>query len=132
MYNEFTPLISEEQLGAFLEGNLSESEIMSIRNLISHDELLKEILEINNIVDENINQFDNSEFLFNDELIDIDSFELPTVGNIELFSDEYLEMSAINDNQFKELNSFGSNEYDSLKIEENLETFNPDNNTLDL
>lgn len=79
MNRPFKPLISEEELGAFLEGNISDSESTRIRNLISFDESLKEILEINDIVDDDILSISESPFQFNDEIVDINTFELPII-----------------------------------------------------
>lgn len=79
MNRPFKPLISEEELGAFLEGNISDSESIRIRNLISFDESLREILEINDIVDDDILSISESPFQFNDEIVDINTFELPII-----------------------------------------------------
>jgi hypothetical protein len=132
MYNDFIPLVSEEQLGAFLEGNLSESENIRIRNLISHDESLKEIMDVNDIVDENITMIEDSAFQYDCGQVDLDSFELPLVAGLEMYYDDAFELPAAEYNQFEDQNTIdNNNEFDSINIGENPETHYPDN-TLDL
>lgn len=132
MYNDFIPLVSEEQLGAFLEGKLSESENIRIRNLISHDESLKEIMDVNDIVDENITMIEDSAFQYYCGQVDLDSFELPLVAGLEMSYVEALESPVAEYNQFEDQNTIDNdNEFDSINIEENPEMLYPDN-TLDL
>ena len=132
MYNDFIPLVSEEQLGAFLEGKLSESENIRIRNLISHDESLKEIMDVNDIVDENIIMIEDSAFQYDCGQVDLDSFELPLVAGLEMSYVEALESPVAEYNQFEDQNTIDNdNEFDSINIEENPEMLYPDN-TLDL
>lgn len=132
MYNDFIPLVSEEQLGAFLEGNLSESENIRIRNLISHDESLKEIMDVNDIVDENITMIEDSAFQYDCGQVDLDSFELPLVAGLEMYYDDAFELPAAEYSQFEDQNIIdNNNEFDSINIGENPETHYPDN-TLDL
>lgn len=126
MNNEFTLLLSEEQLGAFLEGNLSESDNIRIRNLISHDDSLKEILDINDIVDESIKQFETSGFQFDKDFIDIDSFELPIIEMFEIPHVDSFDLFDTNDEQNEEQFLMNGNEYTSLNIED-IDTFNPEN-----
>lgn len=126
MNNEFTLLLSEEQLGAFLEGNLSESDNIRIRNLISHDDSLKEILDINDIVDESIKQFETSGFQFDKDFIDIDSFELPIIEMFEIPHVDSFDLFDTNDKQNEEQFLMNGNEYTSLNIED-IDTFNPEN-----
>lgn len=126
MNNEFTLLLSEEQLGAFLEGNLSESDNIRIRNLISHDDSLKEILDINDIVDESIKQFETSGFQFDKDFIDIDSFELPIIEMFEIPHVDSFDLFDTNDKQNEEQFLMNENEYTSLNIED-IDTFNPEN-----
>lgn len=126
MFNEFIPLISEEQLGAFLEGRLSESENVRIRNLISHDDMLKEIVEANNAVDESIKQIETSAFQFVDEIIDIDSFELPVVEVAEMSYADSFDLFGTDTGQNEESHSNDESEYYSFDMNENIETFNPD------
>lgn len=126
MNNEFTLLLSEEQLGAFLEGNLSESDNIRIRNLISHDDSLKEILDINDIVDESIKQFETSGFQFDNDFIDIDSFELPIIEMFEIPHVDSFDLFDTNDEQNEEQFLMNGNEYTSLNIED-IDTFNPEN-----
>lgn len=127
MFNEFVPLVSEEQLGAFLEGKLSESENVRIRNLISHDNMLKEIMEANNAVDESIKQIETSAFQFADEIIDIDSFELPVVELAEMSYADSFNLFDTDTGQNEESHSNDGSEYYSFDMEENIDTFNPDN-----
>lgn len=132
MYNDFIPLVSEEQLGAFLEGNLSESENIRIRNIISHDESLKEIMDVNDIVDEDVTMIEDSAFQYDCGQVDLDSFELPLVAGLEMYYDDAFELPAAEYNQFEDQNTIDNNiEFDSINIGENPETHYPDN-TLDL
>lgn len=132
MYNDFIPLVSEEQLGAFLEGKLSESENIRIRNLISHDESMKEIMDVNDIVDENIAMIEDSAFQYDCGQVDLDSFELPLVAGLEMYYDDAFELPAAEYNKFEDQNTIdNNNEFDSINIGENPETHYPDN-TLDL
>lgn len=132
MYNDFIPLVSEEQLGAFLEGNLSEPENIRIRNLISHDESLKEIMDVNDIVDEDITMIEDSAFQYDCGQVDLDSWELPFIASFEMSYVEALELPAAEYNQFEDQNTIDNdNEFDSINIEEDPETLYLDN-TLDL
>ena len=132
MYNDFVPLVSEEQLGAFLEGNLSESENIRIRNLISHDESMKEIMDVNDIVDEDVTMIEDSVFQYDCGQVDLDSWELPFIAGFEMSYVEALESPVAEYNQFEDQNTIDNdNEFDSINIEENPEMLYPDN-TLDL
>lgn len=127
MYSKFIPMVSEEQLGAFLEGKLSESENSRIKSLIYHDESLKEILEVNDIVDDCIKEFETSGFQFDKDIIDIDSFELPTIEIFEMSHVDGFDLSDTDDNQNEDLYSIDGDDYTSFNIEEDIQTFNPDN-----
>ena len=132
MYNDFVPLVSEEQLGAFLEGNLSESENIRIRNLISHDESMKEIMDVNDIVDEDVTMIEDSAFQYDCGQVDLDSWELPFIAGFEMSYVEALESPVAEYNQFEDQNTIDNdNEFDSINIEEDPETLYLDN-TLDL
>lgn len=132
MYNDFVPLVSEEQLGAFLEGNLSESENIRIRNLISHDESLKEIMDVNDIVDKDVTMIEDSAFQYDCGQVDLDSWELPFIAGFEMSYVEALESPVAEYNQFEDQNTIDNdNEFDSINIEEDPETLYLDN-TLDL
>ena len=127
MYNEFIPLVSEEQLGAFLEGKLSEIEHDRIRELISHDEALQEILEVNEIVNDSLKIIETSAFQYTDEVIDSESFELPTIGVSEMFDADSFELFNADDKQDEELHIMDEGESYSFNMEENIDTLNPDN-----
>lgn len=132
MYNDFIPLVSEEQLGAFLEGNLSETENIRIRNLISHDESMKEIMDVNDIVDEDVTMIEDSAFQYDCGQVDLDSWELPFIAGFEVSYVEALESPVAEYNQFEDQNTIDNNiEFDSINIGENPEMLYPDN-TLDL
>lgn len=132
MYNDFIPLVSEEQLGAFLEGNLSEPENIRIRNLISHDESMKEIMDVNDIVDEDVTMIEDSAFQYDCGQVDLDSWELPFIAGFEMSYVEALESPVAEYNQFEDQNTIDNdNEFDSINIEEDPETLYLDN-TLEL
>ena len=132
MYNDFIPLVSEEQLGALLEGNLSEPENIRIRNLISHDESLKEIMDVNDIVDEDLTMIEDSAFQYDCGQVDLDSWELPFIAGFEMSYVEALESPVAEYNQFEDQNTIDNdNEFDSINIEGDPETLYLDN-TLDL
>lgn len=132
MYNDFIPLVSEEHLGAFLEGNLSETENIRIRNLISHDESMKEIMDVNDIVDEDVTMIEDSAFQYDCGQVDLDSWELPFIAGFEMSYVEALESPVAEYNQFEDQNTIDNdNEFDSINIEEDPETLYLDN-TLDL
>ena len=100
--------VSEEMLGAYIEGNLSDIEADSVRQLISQNEELLDISLTNNF-DSNIEDNDI-------ELID---FQLPFVLLADSFNNDTTSIDLQefeNDNILKELNS--------MKTSHNLEAAN--------
>lgn len=54
MDNLFNSDISIEKIAAFLDGNLSDSEMQDISSVIDNDANLQKIVDVSDIVDDNI------------------------------------------------------------------------------
>ena len=100
--------VSEEMLGAYLEGNLNEIEADSVHQLISqNDELL------------DISQTDDYDSNIDDEEIDLTNFQLPFISLTDSFYDD---TTSINIQEFEIDNIL--NELNTMKTSHNLEAAN--------
>lgn len=84
--------LSEEMLGAYLEGNLSPIEIFDIESTIGENEYLKEIVDINH------------EYGFNSDIIDeisIEAIDLPLIPD-----DSFIELDLVYSSSFPETEDF--------------------------
>ena len=95
--------ISEEMLGAYLEGNLSDAESIVVNNTIdSFSELSSIITEIPSIDDFNTFELYNEEQDFDEGSV-LDDFELPSIRSLELgdipsiCTDEFIIQSTLED-----------------------------------
>lgn len=79
MYKEFNPILSEEKLGAYLEGRLSPQESEVIANMIANDDDLREIMDINDAVDDTWVACSQSQS--QDIPVDIDAISLPIIDD---------------------------------------------------
>ena len=61
MYKEFNPILSEEKLGAYFEGRLSPQEADVVAGMIAEDDDLREIMDINDAVDDTLEMYSQSE-----------------------------------------------------------------------
>lgn len=81
MDNLFNSGISIEKMAAFLDGNLSESEMQGISSMIDADASLQKFMDANSVIDESISAFSLSDMGLPQELQTLD-FELPSLdGN---------------------------------------------------
>lgn len=71
-------LPSVEQFAAYIDGNLSQSEMQQFSQLAEHDGTLHQLLETSSIVDNTIDSFSESDLQLPLEIIGSD-FELPTI-----------------------------------------------------
>ncbi len=71
-------LPSIEQFAAFLDGNLSQSEMLQFSQQAEHDSVLHQLLDANSAVDNTLAGFTDSDLQLPPE-IDGSDFELPTI-----------------------------------------------------
>lgn len=78
MNNLFNSGLSIEKMAAFLDGNLSASEMQSISSLIDNDASLKRFMDASSVIDESISAFSMSDKDLPQELQTLD-FDLPSL-----------------------------------------------------
>lgn len=71
-------LPSIEQFAAYLDGNLSQSEMQQISQLAEHDGALHQLLDANSVVDNTRAGFTDSDLQLPPEIVGSD-FQLPTI-----------------------------------------------------
>ncbi len=71
-------LPSIEQFAAYLDGNLSQSEMQQISQLAEHDGALHQLLDANSVVDNTLAGFTDFDLQLPPEIIGSD-FQLPTI-----------------------------------------------------
>lgn len=71
-------LPSIEQIAAFIDGNLSQSEMQQFSQLAEHDSALHQLLDASTLVDNTLSGFCEIDFQLPQEIIGSD-FELPTI-----------------------------------------------------
>lgn len=71
-------LPSIEQFAAFLDGNLSQSEMQQFSQLAEQDSVLHQLLDASDVVDDTIAGFTDADLELPNEIIGSD-FELPTI-----------------------------------------------------
>lgn len=74
-------LPSIEMFAAYLDGNLSQSEMQQFASLANHDDALHQLLNASTVVDDTINNFTDSDLQLPQEIIGSD-FSLPTISGI--------------------------------------------------
>ena len=74
--------ISVEKFAAFLDGNLTNREMLEVEMLIEANEELKDLVSLSEIVDADIYYYANNdlECNFDVAMIDSNGFELPYIG----------------------------------------------------
>lgn len=78
-------LPSIEQFAAYLDGNLSQSEMQQFSNLAEHDGVLHQLLDASTLVDDTISHFTDTDLQLPPEIA-AQYFELPNIESIEEFS----------------------------------------------
>lgn len=81
MFNHTLPSI--EEFAAFLDGNLSQSEMHQFSQFVEHDETLHQLLGANSVVDESLGGFTDAELQLPSDLLGVD-FDLPTIPSEEV------------------------------------------------
>ena len=74
---------SIEKFAAYLDGNLSQSEMLQFSQLAEHDSELHHLLDANDVVDDTIAGFTDVDLQLPKELTD---FDLPDVDNVDFSS----------------------------------------------
>lgn len=74
-------LPSIERFAAYLDGNLSKSEMQQFSNLAEHDKVLRSLLDASDIIDDTIISYDENDSLLPDELNGSD-FTILDVENV--------------------------------------------------
>lgn len=77
MFNHSIPSI--EEFAAFLDGNLSQSEMHQFSQFAEKDVTLHQLLDANSVVDESLNGFTDAELQLPSDLVGA-GFELPTIS----------------------------------------------------
>ena len=85
MDNLFNSGISIEKMAAFLDGNLSSSEMQDISSLIDNDASLKQIVGASARIDDTIGSYTESDLQMPPEIMGED-FSLPDIENDDFFS----------------------------------------------
>ena len=75
-------LPSIEQFAAYLDGNLSESEMKQMSELVERNPLLNQLFDANTIVDDTIARFTDADIQLPQEIANLD-FELPGIEKNE-------------------------------------------------
>lgn len=78
-------LPSIEQFAAYLDGNLSQSEMQQISQLAEHDSVLNQLIDASDAVDDTIAGFTDADLQLPNEIIGSD-FVLPDVDNVDFSS----------------------------------------------
>ena len=81
MLNHTLPSI--EEFAAFLDGNLSQSEMHHFSQFAEQDETLHQLLDANSVVDGSLGGFTDAELQLPSDLVGVD-FELPTIPSEEV------------------------------------------------
>ena len=88
MHKDFTPSVSVEEFAAYLDGNLSDSKMNDLQQLIDNDVHLRNIINTNSFMEDNISSKTNEDWQLPDEILRMD-FEYPGMNeNLENFLDE--------------------------------------------
>ena len=88
MHKDFTPPVSIEEFAAYLDGNLSDSKMDDLQQLIDNDVHLRNIIDINSFMEDNISSIIDEEWQLPDEILKMD-FEYPGLNeSLENFVDE--------------------------------------------
>ena len=78
-------LPSIEQFAAYLDGNLSQSEMQQFSQMAEHDGVLHQLLDASSAVDDTIAGYTDADLQLPNEIVGSD-FELPDVDNIDFLS----------------------------------------------
>lgn len=76
---------SIEEFAAFLDRNLSQSEMQQFSQLVAHDDALQLLLDANSVVNDTLNGFTDADLQLPSDLVGED-FELPTTSSEDLSS----------------------------------------------
>ena len=77
--NKHLPPVSIEQLAAYLDGNLTQSEMQQFAELASRNKDLKHILDASDAVEETLSSYSVIDMKLPDEIAKM-NFELPTIS----------------------------------------------------
>lgn len=83
-------LPSIEQFAAFLDGNLSQSEMQQFSHLAEHDSTLQQLLNASNVIEDTQNSFTDSDLQLPSEISGFD-FALPQIPEDEI--PQFINMS---------------------------------------
>lgn len=82
MIKNTNPSVSIEEFAAFIDGNLDEVNSERVLSAISSDNSLSQLIEDNDMIDENIDLYENESLMFSNEIDDV-FFSIPDVPNIQ-------------------------------------------------
>ena len=89
-------LPSIEKFAAYLDGNLSQSELQQFSQLAEHDGVLQELLNASSVVDDTIAAFSDTDLQLPPEIAD-SSFEIPTIPAYGISQFETLTLESHDD-----------------------------------
>lgn len=109
--------VSEEMLGAYIEGNLRGSELREVHKYLHHDPFCREICNE----------------ISNEDLINLNQLEIPILEDMDIFQNCNIVLPLIDDMQL-EIDDYGvaaciSYEDQSVKIMDNHDSINSDLNS---
>ena len=78
-------LPSIEQFAAYLDGNLSQSDMRQFSQMVEHDSVLNQLLDASDEVDDTIAGFTDADLQLPNEILGSD-FDLPDVDNVDFSS----------------------------------------------
>lgn len=114
-------LPSIEQFAAYLDGNLSESEMKQMSELVERNPLLNQLFDANTIVDDTIARYTDADIQLPQEIANLD-FELPGIEkneNLMAVDDRFEEK----DNLYQQEDSLSEEQlFDEIIDEMELET----------
>ncbi len=82
MDKPFSPPISIEKFAAYLDGNLPEHEMLHVSLLIESNDDMRQIMQINDSIDETMEANVFIDMDLSDEITAVD-FELPDINNVD-------------------------------------------------
>lgn len=78
-------LPSIEKFAAYIEGNLSQDEMLQFSNMAARNEDLMHLLDANDTIEETLASYDEVDLMLPEEIASMD-FDLPEIENVDAFN----------------------------------------------
>lgn len=88
-------LPSIEKFAAYIEGNLSQDEMLQFSNMAARNEDLMLLLDANDTIEETLASYDEVDLMLPEEIAGMD-FDLPEIKNVDAFN---LEGDSLSENK---------------------------------